>query len=106
MDSNSGDDGLATVSDFPVHALPLHENLGFAQGGNVVKAGRAPYVLFLNPDATIDEPSLSCWVRVRFQLEAEGIDTTISSPRWTSAFTRWEPIKGPAGDQNPYLSEV
>jgi N-acetylglucosaminyl-diphospho-decaprenol L-rhamnosyltransferase len=63
VDNNSGDDSLATVSDLSAHAIPLPENLGFAYGCNVgMKAGGAPYVLLLNPDATIDERSVSCLV--------------------------------------------
>lgn len=67
VDSNSADDCLATVSDLPIHAIPLPENLGFAHGCNVgMSAGQAPYVLLLNPDARIDAPSLA---RLVYELE-------------------------------------
>jgi N-acetylglucosaminyl-diphospho-decaprenol L-rhamnosyltransferase len=40
--------------------LPRADNGGFAKGCNAGwRAGSAPYVLFLNPDATIDGPSLT-----------------------------------------------
>jgi N-acetylglucosaminyl-diphospho-decaprenol L-rhamnosyltransferase len=58
-DNASSDDCLATIADLPVLALPLGRNGGFSHGCNAGwRAGDAPYVLFLNPDARIDERSL------------------------------------------------
>jgi GT2 family glycosyltransferase len=59
VDNASTDDTLATISDLPVRVLRLERNGGFAHGCNAGwRAGSAPYVLFLNPDAVLDEPSL------------------------------------------------
>ncbi len=59
VDNASSDAGLATVADLPVLAVASPENLGFAGGCNLGwRAGESPYVLFLNPDAAIDEASL------------------------------------------------
>ncbi|HEV2902612.1 MAG TPA: glycosyltransferase family 2 protein [Gaiellaceae bacterium] len=58
-DNASGDDPGAALADLPVDFLPLNENVGFGAGCNAGwRRGDAPYVLFLNPDATIDESSL------------------------------------------------
>ena len=47
------------ASLFPVHVERRVDNRGFSYGNNIGLAfGRAPFVLFLNPDATIDERSL------------------------------------------------
>lgn len=59
VDNASQDDGLSTVADLPLEAIPLTANGGFAVGNNVgCRAGSAPYVLVLNPDSRIDERSL------------------------------------------------
>lgn len=59
VDNASTDGSLEAVAGLPVVALPLHRNGGFAYGCNVGwRRGRAPYVLFLNPDATIDPGSV------------------------------------------------
>jgi N-acetylglucosaminyl-diphospho-decaprenol L-rhamnosyltransferase len=59
VDSASPDDSLEAVADLPVAAVPLPENRGFGFACNVGwRRGSAPYVLFLNPDATIDPASL------------------------------------------------
>jgi N-acetylglucosaminyl-diphospho-decaprenol L-rhamnosyltransferase len=64
-DNASSDDSLETVADLPVEALPLPTNGGFAAGCNAGwRAGRAPYVLFLTPDATIDVASIERLVGV------------------------------------------
>jgi GT2 family glycosyltransferase len=58
-DNASSDRSLDTVADLPVEAIALPRNGGFAYGCNAGwRAGGAPFVLFLNPDATIDERSL------------------------------------------------
>jgi len=54
VDNASGDSTLDIVRAFPVEAIALEENRGFAHGCNVgAAAGNAPHVLFLNPDARI-----------------------------------------------------
>lgn len=63
VDNASPDDSLATVSDLPLTAIQLPSNGGFAHGVNAGwRAGRAPYVLLLNPDARIDGRSLATLV--------------------------------------------
>lgn len=63
VDNASTDDSLATISDLPVTTVPRTTNAGFAAGCNAGwRAGDAPYVLFLNPDAILDERSLSTLV--------------------------------------------
>jgi N-acetylglucosaminyl-diphospho-decaprenol L-rhamnosyltransferase len=55
VDSASSDCTLGTIADLAVEAVPLTQNRGFAHACNVGwRRGRAPFVLFLNPDATID----------------------------------------------------
>jgi GT2 family glycosyltransferase len=59
VDNASSDDSPAAVQDLPVSVIRLPENRGFAYGCNRGwEAGAAPYVLFVNPDARIDEASL------------------------------------------------
>lgn len=59
VDNASSDDSLEAIADLPVTTFPLDRNGGFAVGCNVGwQAGAAPYVLFLNPDARIDQRSL------------------------------------------------
>lgn len=65
VDNASQDGSLETVSDLPAHVLPQGENRGFAAGCNEGwRAGSAPLVLFLNPDARLDERSLRELVHV------------------------------------------
>jgi GT2 family glycosyltransferase len=59
VDNASTDDGLARVADLDLVAISKEHNDGFAAGCNVGwRAGESPYVMFLNPDAKIDIPSL------------------------------------------------
>jgi hypothetical protein len=59
VDSASRDGSVESVSDLPIRIERLPENHGFAYACNRGwKLGNAPSVLFLNPDATIDPPSL------------------------------------------------
>ncbi len=59
VDNASTDGVLSTIADLPVAVLALAENRGFGAGCNAGAAkGAAPYLLFLNPDATIDDGSL------------------------------------------------
>lgn len=71
VDSASADAGLEQVRDLPVDTIALRHNRGFAHACNAGwPKGSAPFVLFLNPDATIDEASLRRLV-----------DTARTSPR-------------------------
>jgi N-acetylglucosaminyl-diphospho-decaprenol L-rhamnosyltransferase len=59
VDNASTDGALTTIEDLPVTVVPLGENRGFGAGCNSgARIGNAPLLLFLNPDATIDETSL------------------------------------------------
>jgi N-acetylglucosaminyl-diphospho-decaprenol L-rhamnosyltransferase len=64
-DNASPDGALETIADLPVTALALDRNGGFSFGCNHGwRAGRAPFVLFLNPDARIDPPSIRALAEV------------------------------------------
>lgn len=59
VDNASADGSLDAVSDLAVTLLPQPDNRGFAHGCNIGwREGSAPFVLFLNPDAELDETSL------------------------------------------------
>ncbi|MBA2642144.1 MAG: glycosyltransferase family 2 protein [Actinobacteria bacterium] len=59
VDNASIDGSLETIADLTVAVIRRSDNAGFAAGCNQGwRAGRAPHVLFLNPDASIDERSL------------------------------------------------
>jgi N-acetylglucosaminyl-diphospho-decaprenol L-rhamnosyltransferase len=65
VDNASPDASLEAVSDLPVQTIQLDENRGFAAGTNAGwRAGRSPYVLLLNPDATIDAASIRLLVGI------------------------------------------
>jgi N-acetylglucosaminyl-diphospho-decaprenol L-rhamnosyltransferase len=73
VDNASDDGSLDTVRDLPVTAIQRPSNGGFAVGCNVGwRHGVNPYVLFLNPDATIDELSLRRLVAVLDENERAG----------------------------------
>ena len=58
VDNASPDDSAAVVTDFPVHIIDAPERV-FAYGCNLgTAAGAAEFVLFLNPDASIEPASL------------------------------------------------
>ena len=64
VDNGSSDGSVDSVADLPLDVI-RSENLGFAHGCNLGwRAGEAPFVLFLNPDATIDRNSVLRLVRV------------------------------------------
>jgi GT2 family glycosyltransferase len=64
-DNASGDDSLEVVADLPVETIALPRNGGFSYGCNAGwRAGDAPHVLFLNPDARIDAESLNVLTRL------------------------------------------
>jgi len=78
VDNASSDASLDAIADLPVRAIALEANLGFACGCNVgIRAGSAPFVLLLNPDASLDSTSLGRLVAV---LEREP-DTGLVGPR-------------------------
>ena len=63
VDNASTDGTLETVSDLPLTAIAQSANAGFAAGCNAGwHLGRAPFVLFLNPDAVLDDGSLTTLV--------------------------------------------
>src|SRR3954451_13353999 len=54
VDNVSPDGSLETIADLPVKAIQSGRNGGFGFGCNIgLAAGRAPLVLFLNPDARL-----------------------------------------------------
>ena len=64
VDNASPDQSLEAVRDLPLQAIQLPVNGGFAHGVNAGwRAGSAPYVLLLNPDARIDAASLETLVQ-------------------------------------------
>jgi N-acetylglucosaminyl-diphospho-decaprenol L-rhamnosyltransferase len=59
VDNASDDGSLQVLDDLPVSRIGLPENRGFAGACNAGwHEGSSPYVLFLNPDARIDEQSV------------------------------------------------
>jgi N-acetylglucosaminyl-diphospho-decaprenol L-rhamnosyltransferase len=69
VDNASADDSLSVLDGLPVRAIQSGRNGGFGFGCNLgMAAGDAPYVLFLNPDARIEQADLEHLVAV---LEAE-----------------------------------
>jgi N-acetylglucosaminyl-diphospho-decaprenol L-rhamnosyltransferase len=79
VDNASPDDSVATIADLAgVDIVRAPRNGGFAYGCNLgVARGRAPYLLFLNPDARIDAASLAALAAV---LEADP-KTALAGPR-------------------------
>lgn len=65
VDNASSDGSLEVIADLPVERIALPQNGGFGHGCNAGwRAGRSPYVLFLNPDARIDSEALDRLVAV------------------------------------------
>jgi hypothetical protein len=59
VDNASPDDSGAAVADLPVDVIRAPRNGGFAYGCNLgIATGDSPYVLLLNPDASISAESL------------------------------------------------
>lgn len=59
VDNASADRSLECVTDLRITPIPQPTNRGFAYGCNVGwRAGDAPFVLLLNPDAELEEASL------------------------------------------------
>jgi N-acetylglucosaminyl-diphospho-decaprenol L-rhamnosyltransferase len=77
VDNASPDKGLEVVSDLPVSVVRNESNLGFAKACNIGwRRGAGRYVLFLNPDARIDDASLA-----RLVARAEDPRVGIIAPR-------------------------
>jgi N-acetylglucosaminyl-diphospho-decaprenol L-rhamnosyltransferase len=74
VDNASQDGSLRTVTDLAVKRMGLAVNRGFAAGSNAGwRMGRAPYVLFLNPDARIEQHSVRVLVDVLERNERAGL---------------------------------
>jgi GT2 family glycosyltransferase len=74
VDNASPDDSAATVEDLPVELIRSPRNGGFSYGCNLGAArGRAPHVLFLNPDARITEQALARLVGVMREQPRAGV---------------------------------
>jgi GT2 family glycosyltransferase len=74
VDNASQDASREVARELPVTLVPLAGNRGFAHGCNVGwRAGSSPFVLFLNPDATLDAASLERLVATARSSEAVGI---------------------------------
>jgi N-acetylglucosaminyl-diphospho-decaprenol L-rhamnosyltransferase len=73
-DNASTDDSVATIADLTADVVVLSENRGFGAGCNASwRRGDAPAVLFLNPDAEIDEDSLRSLTAVLEREERVGL---------------------------------
>lgn len=78
VDNASSDDSLSVLEGLPVRTIQTGRNGGFGFGCNIgVAGGTAPYVLFLNPDARIEQPDLD---RLAAVLDAAG-DIALVGPR-------------------------
>jgi N-acetylglucosaminyl-diphospho-decaprenol L-rhamnosyltransferase len=102
VDNASPDRSPEVVADLSVDVIESKENRGFASGCNLgIRAGHAPYVLLLNPDAQLDPKSLSTLVEVleqdqeagaigpRIVHEDGGLDHSLRRfPRLRSTFAR------------------
>jgi N-acetylglucosaminyl-diphospho-decaprenol L-rhamnosyltransferase len=74
VDNASNDAGLQTIDDLPLTSVELETNLGFSAGCNAGwRTGDAPYVLLLNPDASIDARSIHRLVDVLEEDERAGL---------------------------------
>lgn len=74
VDNDSTDDSLGAIADLPATGIAAGRNGGFSFGCNLgLRAGRAPYVLFLNPDAQITPDSVRRLAGVLAQDDGTGI---------------------------------
>ena len=63
VDNASGDETLERLVGLPIETIALEQNGGFAHGCNVgAAAGDSPYILFLNPDASIEAAAVQMLV--------------------------------------------
>jgi N-acetylglucosaminyl-diphospho-decaprenol L-rhamnosyltransferase len=73
VDNASADGSLETVAGLDLTAIQLRSNGGFAHGCNVGwRAGTSPFVLFLNPDASMQPEAILQLVRVLHERPAAG----------------------------------
>jgi GT2 family glycosyltransferase len=88
-DNASTDDSVEAVADLPVDVLALGENRGFGAGCNAGwRRGDSPFVLFLNPDATIDEESLRALAAVLEDDRVGLVGPRILEPDGSLAFSQ------------------
>ena len=89
-DNASADGSVASLADLPTDVLALTENRGFGAGCNAGwRRGDSPFVLFLNPDATLDEQSLRALVSVLEDDEHVGlVAPRILEPDGSLAFSQ------------------
>lgn len=89
-DNASTDESVTSIADLPVDVLALSENRGFGAGCNAGwRRGSSPLVLFLNPDATIDEESLRSLAGVLESEEKVGlVAPRILEPDGSLAFSQ------------------
>lgn len=74
VDNASSDGCLDEIGDLELTTIRCERNGGFGGGCNVGwRAGESPYVLFLNPDATIDVAAIGTLVGVLERDETVGI---------------------------------
>jgi GT2 family glycosyltransferase len=65
VDNASADDSLSVLRETRAHTIALDTNGGFGHGCNIGwRAGDAPYVLFVNPDARLDTDAVRTLVGV------------------------------------------
>ncbi len=77
-DNGSSDDSLdrlrRQVSDARLHVIENHANLGFARGSNIALAqAQGEYLLFLNPDCTIEADTIECMIEHSRKLPEAGM---------------------------------
>jgi N-acetylglucosaminyl-diphospho-decaprenol L-rhamnosyltransferase len=78
VDNACPDDSTRTVADLPLEIVRSPRNGGFSYGCNLGAArGTAPYLLFLNPDARLDEAALGVLLAVL----REDAGTALVAPR-------------------------
>jgi N-acetylglucosaminyl-diphospho-decaprenol L-rhamnosyltransferase len=89
VDNASADGSLQSIADLQVRRIARPDNGGFAVGCNEGwRSGTAPFVCFLNPDATVDEDSLRRLVRVLEEHDRIGaVAPRIMHPDGTIAFS-------------------
>ena len=65
VDNDSSDGSLESVADLDLVGIPSGNNGGFSFGCNIgIRRGSSPFVLLLNPDASISAESLGDLVRI------------------------------------------
>jgi GT2 family glycosyltransferase len=90
VDNDSRDGSVESVRDLPIEVAALATNQGFAHACNVGwKRGSATYVLFLNPDASIDHQAIRRLVDVLEEDPSAGaIAPKIVNERGTLEFSQ------------------